>query len=187
VLAVNYYKRLEPTVQEAVRLIRDGTLGSIRLATGVYSGPLDAVGSHALDLLTFLLGPLTVAEVVEGDAGPTALLASKDGAAAVLAASGRREELVFEVDVIASEGRVRILDNCAGLEVLHFAPSERYGGYRELVQETARSGVEALPFLAMFSEVADVLAGDGRPLTSDGASALVTQEALEGIRSRVAA
>lgn len=187
VLAVNYYKRFEPTVQTAARLVREGELGAVTLATALYAGPLDAVGSHALDLLTFLLGPLAVADVVTGAGGATALLASEDGAAAVLAATGSREQLVFEVDVLASAGRIRILDNCAGIQVMSFEPSPRYGGYRELAMRSAETGVEALPFVELFSELADVLDGADRRLTSDGATALVTQEALEGIRSHAVA
>lgn len=186
-LAVNYYKRFEPTVQRAAALVADGALGSIGFAQATYSGPLDAVGSHAVDLLTLFLGPLGLAGTVEGPAGATALLRSADGAAAVLAGTGSREQLVFELDLVGAEGRIRLLDNCAGIEVWRFEPSPRYGGYRELVRTSAESDVEALPFVALFSELADALAAGDRRLTSDGATALDTQETLERIRPRVGA
>jgi predicted dehydrogenase len=184
-LAVNYYKRFEETVQRAARLVADGDLGAISFAQATYSGPVDAVGSHALDLLTHFLGPLEVVDTTDGPGGTTALLTAGDGPAAVLAGSGSREQLVFELDVIGADGRIRILDNCAGLEVWRFEPSARYGGYRELVRTSVEHDVEGLPFVALFAELAHALAAGGGTLTSDGAAALVTQAALEGIRSRV--
>jgi predicted dehydrogenase len=185
-LAVNYYKRFEPAVQQAARAIEVGAIGDIRTALALYTGPLDAVGSHAADLLCFLLGPLSVSDVVPGVSGPTALLRSHGGAVAVLADAGLRTDLIFEVDVIGSEGRIRILDNCAHIDVQRFAASSRYGGYRELVRDSSET-IEALPFVSLFSELADVLDGSKSRPTSDGATALVTQEVLEEVRSHVAA
>jgi predicted dehydrogenase len=178
VLVVNYYKRYEPTVRKAARAIREGAIGTVRTALALYAGPLDAVGSHAADLLCFLLGELSVYAV----SGQSALLRSREGALAVLAEVGPRSDLVFEIDLIGSEGRIRILDNCARIDVLQFAASTRYGGYRELVTASSETA-EGLPFVSLFSELADVLDGaSGRP-TSDGASALLTRVVLEELRS----
>lgn len=185
-LAVNYYKRFETAVQRAAGAIAQGLVGDVRTALALYTGPLDAVGSHAADLLSFLLGPLSVSGVVPGASGPVALLRSADGAVSVLAGVGGRADLIFEIDVIGSEGRIRILDNCGRIDVMRFAPSSRYGGYRELVRDSSET-IEALPFVSLFSELADALDGSRRRLTSDGGTALLTQEVLEEVRSHAAA
>lgn len=176
-LAVNYYKRFEGVVQEAARLIGDGALGAVHTATAMYAGPLDAVGSHAVDLLHFLLGPLEVTAV----AGESALLRFGDGGVAALMATGPRADLVFEIDLIGSEGRARITDNCERLEVARFAKSTRYAGYRELARAEDDVHAASDPFLSLFAELADALDGSRQPLTSDGASALATQRVLDKI------
>jgi predicted dehydrogenase len=178
-LIVNYYKRFETAVEAARRLVSDGTLGDVRAAAALYSGPLDAVGSHAIDLLHFLLGPLEVAAAKGGNA----LLRFGDCGVATLVQTGPREDLVFEVDVLGSGGRARVLDNCSRIEVSRFAPSPRYDGYRELEPSAKRNVGESEPFLRLFREVADAL--DGRParLSSDGASALGTQRILDAIEA----
>lgn len=180
-LAVNYYKRFEAAVRETARLIDDGALGTLRAATALYSGPLDEVGSHAIDLLQFLLGPLDV----QAANGGSALLGFGDGGVAALVAAGRREDLVFELDIIGSEGRARVLDNCARLETSRFAASSNYAGYRELVP-VGTLEAEAEPFLALFTELADAFAGGTTTLTADGASALGTQSLLDTIGADVA-
>lgn len=187
-LAVNFYKRFEPAVQTAAQLIRSREIGTVRSATALYTGPLDAVGSHAIDLLQFLVGPLELVDATVGPTGASALLGFGDRGVAVLLSAGPREDLLFEVDIVGSEGRLRILDNCARLEVAHFEESSRYGGYRELARATA-AGVddEGEPFLLLFAELADALDGLGEAgLTSSGASALGTQSILDEMSTHVA-
>lgn len=182
-LAVNYYKRFESSVKRAAELIADGAIGRVRSATALYAGPLDAVGSHAVDLLEFVLGPLEVSGTARG----SALLTFGDAGVAALVPTGAREDIVFEIDLVGSEGRIRILDNCERLEVSQFAPSSRYGGYRELVNGTDDDSPPSEPFLSLFSELADVLAGERQGLTSNGASALRTQAVLDEIQLDAAA
>jgi predicted dehydrogenase len=176
-VAVNYYKRFETSVREVAQLLSQRAIGDVHAAAALYAGPLDAVGSHAVDLLQFLVGPLTVSH---GD-GRSALLGFGADGVATLAATGPREDLVFEIDLIGSEGRLRILDNCARFELSRFRPSPRYDGYRELVGEPGPATRADDPFLRHFLEIADVLDGSQPRLTSDAASALRTQRILDRI------
>jgi predicted dehydrogenase len=181
-LAVNYYKRFAGPVQEAARLLAAGTIGAVRGASALYSGPLDAVGSHAIDLLQFLVGPLRIEHVVRVGDRETAVGTFGSEGMATVATTGPRHDLVFELDLIGSEGRLRILDNCDRLELFRFAESAHYDGYRELTAQTAIESPAAEAFLPLFLEVAALLDGTRARLTSDGASALQTQLALDRIR-----
>jgi predicted dehydrogenase len=182
VLAVNYYKRFEGTVQAAARLLAEGAIGEVRTAAALYSGPLDAVGSHAIDLLQFLLGPLAVTHVTRaGDREGAVLTFGREGVA-MLSGTGPREDLVFEIDLIGSEGRLRILENCDRLELSQFSPSPRYGGYRELVTRAVTEASTADRFVPLFVEVAELLDGARGRLTSDGATALSTQQVVDRMR-----
>jgi predicted dehydrogenase len=185
-LAVNYYKRFEPAVEKGVRLMRDGAVGEIRAATALYSGPLDAVGSHAVDLLRFIVGDLTVVCGAGSRPGNSALFHFRTDRLAALICTGPREDLVFETDLLGEQGRLRILDNCERLELSLFEASARYDGYRELAAAPDRKAPRGEPFLSMFEEVADVLEGKRSALTSDGASALATQVVLSKMESHVA-
>lgn len=178
-VAVNYYKRYETAVRAAAALLAAGEIGVVRTAVVLYAGPLDSVGSHAVDLLDFLVGPLEIEHVVDAAAGPGASLRFGDGAVAMFAATGPREDLVFEVDLHCNEGRLRLLDNCSRLEISRFERSDRYGGYRELGSPRVEEWSLSEPFLALFADVAAVLEGSAAELASDGASALRAQRVLE--------
>ena len=181
-LAINYYKRFDGAVPAAAQLIRDGRIGAIRSASALYAGPLDAVGSHAIDLLCFLLGSLELrhAERTADDRHIAVFRFAGDGRA-VLQQTGPREELIFELDIIGSNGRIRILDNCDRLEYKSFVASSRYSGYLELQDATTPALKAAERFLPLFEEVADCLDGGAVTLTSDGTSALIAQNLLEKI------
>jgi predicted dehydrogenase len=179
-VVVNYYKRFETAVRAAKRLLEAGELGSVAVATVLYSGGVDAVGSHAVDLLSYLVGPVEPA----GTIGPgSAAFALPSGGAAAVLVAGAGSDLVFEVDIIGSEGRARLLDNCSSLEVARFHESARYGGYRELAAAHSPHLAPADPFLALFLDLATVMNGADRELSSRTAEALATQRLVDVMRS----
>jgi hypothetical protein len=90
--------------------------------------------------------------------------------------------LIFEIDVVGSEGRLMVLDNCSRLTWSRFEASPRYGGYRELVAQPIDAWPTRERFVPLFVEIADALDGGTGSLTSDGRTALETQVILEGIR-----
>jgi len=182
-LVVNYYKRYDGCMPHVLDLLHRQVIGKVRFATALYTGPFDAVGSHSIDLLRFLLGKLTLKYTlpIEPDRLVAIFTFGEDGEAA-LHGIGPREDLVFELDLIGSEGRIRVLDNCARAKVYRFIISPHYGGYRELSLEPEREYVTNERFLPLFVHVADWLDGKRIPLVSDGASALETQRLMEQIR-----
>jgi hypothetical protein len=109
------------------------------------------------------------------------MLSFGDQGAAVLQQTGPREELIFELDIIGSAGRLRILDNCDRLEYAIFGTSSRYGGYKELFSVETPPFTPAQRFVPLFEEVADCLDGLSVSLTSDGSTALDAQILLEKI------
>jgi len=182
-LAVNYYKRYDGCIPYVRERLQSGAVGAIRTVTAWYSGPLDAVGSHMIDLLRFILGDLRVQTVTSLDRERyAAVLMSKKDVLVVINRAGPREDFIFEVDILGSKGRIRILDNCTHAEFYRYQKSPQYTGYKELFQEPARSYVTHNRFLPLFMEVADRLdAGVQSALLSDGVNALETQYVLEEI------
>lgn len=184
ILAVNYHRRVAGVMRQAVQLTQGGALGTVHHATVTYAGPLDAMGSHAVDTVQCLVGALHLEHVVRGDGDRyDALLQSGHGVNVVVHATGPREDFVFEVDLFGSEGRLQVLDDAARLRMHRFEPSLRYGGYRELVEVPTPPAQALERFLPLFEEVAAALRGDRVSPSSDGWSALQTQATLEAIRN----
>lgn len=182
ILVVNYYKRFDGLVPSVKALLDDGRIGRVKLVNAIFSGPLDAVGSHMVDLLRFLFGELRI----EGRASRaedrySVQLRSESNILVQLHNVGPREEFVFELDAIGNEGRIRLLNNGNDSEFLRYRDSDRYSGYLELYPAMLETPKVAERFLPLFLETVEVLRGERRALTSDGENALRTQLLIDGI------
>jgi predicted dehydrogenase len=181
-LVVNYYKRFDGLVPSAKASLDDGQIGIVKLVNAIFCGPLDAVGSHMVDLLRFFLGELRI----EGHALRAAdrysiQLRTERNILVHLHNVGPREEFVFELDAIGNKGRIRLLNNCSDCEFFGYRDSDRYSSYRELYPAPLKTPKVAERFLPFFLETVEVLRGERRTLTSDGENALRTQLLIDGI------
>ena len=181
-LAVNYYKRFAACVPAARRALVEGRVGRVKIVNALFCGPLDAVGSHMLDLLRFLLCEITPVSrpAVAGNCWSLSFR-SVDGALVQVQNAGAREEFVFECDILGDAGRLRLLNNGSDLEQYRYHDSPNYSGYRELRLEVLPHESPSERFLPIFIETAEVLAGQRSALTSDGANALRTQRLIDAV------
>ena len=130
---VNYFKRGEPSVLQMLKRIKSGD-EIIRHVQCKYSGPFDAVGSHAVDLMqwvspcTELLGRL--AHPHPEGMGWSAFFKSEQGLEALLY-TGPRHDLIFELEVVTDKSRFRLSENLQKFETFELKPSLRYKNYSE--------------------------------------------------------
>jgi predicted dehydrogenase len=181
-LVVNYYKRFDGLVPRVKAMLDDRRIGKVKLVNAIFCGPLDAVGSHMVDLLRFFFGELRVAgDPSRVDDRYSIPLRTESNILVQLHNVGPRQEFVFEMDAIGDGGRIRLLNNCDDCEFLRYRDSDRYSGYRELYPVTLESREVAERFLPLFLETIEFLRGERRVLTSDGENALRTQLLIDEI------
>jgi predicted dehydrogenase len=182
VLAVNYYKRFDGLVPSVKTALDTHELGTVKLVNAIFCGPLEAVGSHMLDLLRFFFGELSLENHVTKVVDRYSVhLRTETNTLVNLHNVGPREEFVFELDIIGDQGRIRLLNNCDSCEFFRYCDSDRYSGYRELYPAKLSPYVPAERFLPLFQETAEVLRGKRRALTSDGENALRTQFLIDTV------
>jgi predicted dehydrogenase len=137
-LAVNYSRRYAPGYVELREWIRSGGIGEIQSVGGIYTKGTVHNGTHWFDLARFLVGEIV--EVWgfdvrgEGGADPTldAFLRFESGAGAHLHGCDASAYTLFEMDLIATRGRVRVLESGHVMESHRVVDSPRYTGYRTL-------------------------------------------------------
>jgi predicted dehydrogenase len=140
-LAVNYFRRYAATHIEIAALVRSGGIGDIVSLGGVYTNGTLHNGTHWFDLARFIAGDI---EEVWGcdarrEAGmdPTldAFIRFSNGATGHLRAGNASAYSVFEMDILGTQGRVRILDSGHRIETARVADIPHYSGYRTLVAD----------------------------------------------------
>ncbi|OIQ88339.1 putative oxidoreductase YcjS [mine drainage metagenome] len=174
VLAVNYSRRYATGFGELKAIIERGELGKIQAVSGFFTKGTVHNGSHWFDLAHFLIGPvrrvLGIDRLREQDDDPTldVILEFESGAAGYLHGCDATAYDLFEMDIVASAGRARIVEEGFEIQLYQVEPSPFGAGYKRL----ARRG-EIDPGLpnALSEAVADIvrcLGEQGIPRCSAG-------------------
>jgi len=183
VLAVNHLRRWMPIYRSVREHITNGQVGAIKSVVVYYGGGIINIGTHLVDILRFLCGDVRSVRALppfaddEADADLSGFLEFAGGYGCYLVASDVRDHLLFEIDIVGTEGRLRISRNGELVERWRTEASTRYSGYDELQQDPICESLETgQPMLAAVNQIAAILLQDAdeRPMCSgaDGLAAL---------------
>lgn len=185
-LLVNYSRRWNPSLDELAKDLRAGRWGMVKRASVFYAGGIVGNGTHALDLVHWLIGCVTTVRALgridPADTDPPldALCQVEGGVPCLLQACDPRNFSLLEIDILTSQGRVRVTHNGRRIETFRAAPDAHFPAYRLLnpepgVRETQWQG--CLPLA-----VADLIAC----LESGGKPKCGGREAIEALRAATA-
>ncbi|MBF0323931.1 MAG: Gfo/Idh/MocA family oxidoreductase [Alphaproteobacteria bacterium] len=166
---VHYNRRFMPTFRLALRAMAEGRLGKLTSITVTSPNRLWSVGSHAYDALLYLAGEapiqwqaLPLPALSEGNEPAADFLCRfPSGLAGRIVTGGYKASLIFEFDILGTDGRLTILDNGKRLVFRPLLDSPQYLGYRCLGPEQVwhESPADESSFLAIIDEAADLLSG----------------------------
>lgn len=188
-LAVNHTRRWAPDVVALRQQLAEARWGEVRSAYGIYNKGVLNNGSHMIDLLQFLLGPLRFVACGEPvydfwPADPTvpAILATKAGLPISLAAAYAADFAQFELTLIAEQGTITMEDGGDRWRDRAKVDSIKFRGYRALDAGHWRDGRYDDAMFAAVSEIFQAITL-GRQLSSTGKTALAAQRLCSEIRA----
>lgn len=180
-LAVNYFRRWMADVQALRTAIEIGEWGGLQSAVGYYGKGLWNCGSHLIDLLQFLLGPLEAEAVfrrqvdyTQEDPTLDALLRTGDGVPVYLIGTDSREFFTFEAELTMTAGRIGIEDLGRIVRSRRAAAGSTFAGYRNLDAGEWRETDYGTAMLSAVDNLAGHLIG-GESLISTGHTAAATE------------
>lgn len=165
IMAVNHTRRWEGNFLLARQMIQEGKLGGIRAVSVFYPDQIFNVGTHLFDAINMLIDrkPRYVSgigrDLAVSDPGISGWILFEDDILCTVNALGKREDLVFELDIIGSAGRLNILENGQKLAYHIFSESSHYSGYRELTVGKTETPPEKDRFVAAIDDIIAVLEG----------------------------
>lgn len=168
IVAVNHTRRWDQAYGTARGWLEAGRLGRLLAATAWYVNGVANIGSHLFDTLRFLLGEaewVWAAPDRSREVDPTlsGIVAFEGGGLCqVVGCSG--DFLLFEIDLVGTEGRLRVSENGRRVEAWVLEPSPRYSGYSEL--EPGRllwEGEDDRRMLAALEDIVRCLDQGGEP------------------------
>ena len=145
IIAVNFSRRFIPDYQDLRREIQANLWGEFIGGNVFYGKGLAHNGSHALDLLRFLLGDFSecrnlavINDYNDKDPSTSFWLKNAAGKQVVVMAIDQRAFTIFEIDLMFMEGRIRIIDSGSCIEIYQVMDNPQFAGYRRLVLEQTR-------------------------------------------------
>jgi predicted dehydrogenase len=187
-LAVNHSRRWAPDVQRLARELQAGTWGAVRQATGTYNKGVLNNGSHLVDLLHLLLGPLRLlhagspsADHNPADPSVPAVLEAAGGVPVHLCTAHAADYALFELQIVTARAVITMEDGGLRWRVRRVTDSPVFSGYRGLDAGTVVSGQYLDSMQRAVSNLHDHLE-HGVPLACTGSVALQAQRLCERIR-----
>ena len=180
-LAVNHNRRWDLNVRVLRDQLKAGQWGQIRTVMGQYNKGVLNNGSHLIDLLQDLMGPLAVMDCGKpcfdysiSDPSVPAVLVSEDGVHITLSCGHAGDYSLFELQFVTQRGVIAMEDGGLTWRTRLAAPSQQFSGYHELSQSQFTAG-SYLQTMANAVENIYRAVTDGDALASDGESALRAQ------------
>lgn len=151
-VVVNYIRRFCPYYQQLRTRLTEGEFGELRLARGLYTKGMRHNGSHALDLMQFLMPGLRLESQKSPSWQQRSLVGLSDppvdvkftlsqGVSGILHSLPSEEHTVFELDFLFDKARLILTEGGDTVDE-HFILDDRpFVGYRSLIPKTRREHV----------------------------------------------
>ncbi|MCW2249528.1 putative dehydrogenase [Azospirillum fermentarium] len=138
-LLVNYSRRFAPGIRALAAELESGVWGPVQHVTATYTKGIRHNGAHMVDLLRFLLGPLTDGPVLRSrpdyrpdDPTVDAVLYTAAGAPVYLVGAGHEHYALFEAQIVTPCGRIDMEDFGFRLRRQPVEDSRRFPGFRQI-------------------------------------------------------
>ena len=187
-LLVNYNRRYASIYRKVRDEVAGGRLGGVTSITVTAPNRLWSIGSHAVNLLLFFAGGapvefriLPLPDLDEGgEPAADFLCRFASGAAGRVITAGFCDMLLFEVEIVGRDGRIRIQGNGAVATFTPLENSPQFLNYRVPGEESVlfRSPATESTFETLVNEAADIVDGVGEA-SSTGADALSSEAILD--------
>ena len=190
-LLVNYNRRWDTSVINLKRELEKGLWGRVRSVTGVYTRGVSNNGSHMVDLLQILLGPLSLTAIgtpvfdgLENDPSIPLSLVTKSGIPVVLSCGHALDYSLFELQIVTEFGVISMEDGGMVWRTRRVVESSLFRNYRSL-DANSRLVVGGLrgSMLAAIHEIHDIAIGEREQIpSSTGSNALAALRICEAAK-----
>ena len=182
-LVVNYSRQWDPVLAELVTQLINGRWGSVRSIVGHYNKGILNNGSHMIDILIRLLGPLELVTIACVDfdffaSDPTVavLLTAREGDVPVyLNPANAKDFAYFEMEIVCELGVIRMESAGLGWQFRDVVPSAYFEGYHSLDEPKHIEGGCMETMGRAVKEIYSYLQGSS-PIRSSGENAIEVQK-----------
>ena len=142
ILQINHQRRFCPFHQQIKLFLQSKELGDIQHVSAYYTAGVNNTGSHLFDLLRFFFGDVSWIyslksenkSQIKNDINIDGILKFKNNIFCAAHACDVDDFLIFEIDIIGTKGRLRLIDSGFNVDFYVVENSKYFSGYNELVK-----------------------------------------------------
>lgn len=138
-ILVNYRRRFVPEFIKLAEEIKAGIYGDFLTGTGYYGKGIMHNGSHLVDMLRFLVGEISSVKLIgkifdykQTDPSLSAVITLKNKKKFYLEYIDSRIYTIFEIDLLFSKGRLRIIDCGDKIEKQEIVSDKKFKSYKNI-------------------------------------------------------
>ena len=187
-LGVNYSRRFDPAISALQSDMQAGKWGQLRSVVGCYNKGILNNGSHMIDLLHLLVGPIKVVKVgksiedfFQNDPTIPVWLESEQGIPILLACAHAVDYAFFELQFVFSKGVLTMEDGGLFWRERRIIDSDTFKGYQVLNEGERRAGEYPHSMMQAINNIYCAVTKHDL-LLSSGDSALLAQKMCEKIK-----
>jgi predicted dehydrogenase len=187
-LAVNFSRRWAPKVIQLKKQLTQQDWGCIRSVSVFYNKGILNNGSHMIDLLFNLFGPLVVkyvgypvSDFFKDDPTVDAVLVNLEGLPIHINVAHAQDYALFEMHIITEKGVISMEDGGDGWRFRSAQTSTHLPGYRFLDPNITKETVNSYAMTAAVTNLHDALSY-GAAIACTGYEAIQTQALCEDIK-----
>lgn len=187
-LVVNYSRRWDPDIVKFQCDMWAGCWGQLRSVVGYYNKGILNNGSHMVDLLQLLVGPMAIVKVGKpihdfslNDPTVPVWLEGPQGVPVHLACGHADDYAIFELQFLFSKGMMTMEEGGLFWRERLVKDSDTFKGYRVLNEGVRRAGGYPRAMLQAIDNIYCSIK-KGEPLASTGESALAALRLCEQVR-----
>jgi len=187
-LIVNYTRRWDPAIGALRAELASGEWGAVRAVAAWYVRGVVNNGSHAVDLLHWLIGPVRIGAVagsrqdgVDGDPTVDAILKLENGASVHLIAGDGRDMGFFEIQILTESGMIAIEESGMKIRRRRATEDSLFAGRRQIHGGEWQEGGYKKAMLHAVDEIHAAVVS-GTPVSSTGESALAALSICDALR-----
>ncbi len=187
-LAINYSRRFDPDIVKLRADMQAGQWGQLRSVLGCYNKGILNNGSHMIDLLLLLVGPMLIIksgkpihDFFPNDPSVPLWLEGPEGLPIHLACGNAADYAIFELQFVFSQGVVIMEEGGLFWRERRVIDSDTFKDYRVLNEGVRRLGEYPRTMLQAIDNIYGAITKD-EPLASTGESALLAQRMCENIK-----
>ena len=186
-LIVNHTRRWDPSVIKLKRDIQSLTYGQLRSVSGLYNKGVLNNGSHMVDLLSYLLGPLSleyighpIYDYLEDDPSVPIIFRSDNNINISINCGNSNDYALFELHLFFENACLSMELGGMRWRIREAKDNPIFKGYKSLLDDSLFDGQYPLSMLLALDDMHQTIR-DGKEALSNGYTALYAQEICESV------